>query len=345
MGLRPTKSAAARVHLLCHANPAGPDVRRLGFADLGEYMAFIRRQLGGDIALTYSRRLFEATEDQNRGGRRDDELRIRDLQGALDDPRTVAIIAVSGGGYFSRILPHVDFSPIARRRAPLWAFGFSEMTTLVNIVASYPQGRGVYWLCPNYLAWKIRPARAARAAFGEFWRMLPSMLGGSPRPDGPGALVDPRLRLTGRLVAGSVASDRVRLAGGCLSVLAAFVGGRLGRRVRPDGRWLAIEDINEAPYRIDRWLAALKLAGWFDRMAGVLVGDFHTKDDRDQSAAVGELLRFHLPPQRRLPVVLTRDFGHVWPMAPLSLNRPLELRVRGGRVEIVQANSPTGRVH
>ena len=127
-------------------------------------------------------------------------------------------------------------------------------------------------------------------------------------------------------------SGMVRLIGGCLAVLAAVLAGSVGRRLRPRNKWLFIEDIQEAPYRIDRHLAALKLAGWFDRIAGVLVGDFHTQEADTQNAVL-ELLRFHLPPERRLPIVTTRCFGHVWPLVPVPVNQPLRLSVR--RREVV----------
>jgi muramoyltetrapeptide carboxypeptidase LdcA involved in peptidoglycan recycling len=84
---------------------------------------------------------------------------------------------------------------------------------------------------------------------------------------------------------------------------------------------------------VDRYLAALQFAGWFERIAGVLVGDFHTKD-QDQQAAVLELLPYHVPRGRKLPIVKTRSFGHVWPMSPVMINRPLEMRVDGTAVAI-----------
>ncbi len=79
--------------------------------------------------------------------------------------------------------------------------------------------------------------------------------------------------------------------------------------------------------------AALKLAGWFDRVAGVLVGDFRMMH-ADTQPAVVELLRYHLPASRRVPVVTTRSFGHVWPMTPVLLNRPVRLASRGRTVTI-----------
>ena len=358
-------AAPRRVHLLSAANPVGPDLARFGFDGLVAYLAFIRAHLPDGLRLTASRAVLAAVEDVERGGRRGDARRLRDLQAALRDPHTPALVASNGGAYFSRILPHVDFSALARRRAPLTVFGFSELTGLVNVVASYPAGRGVYWLCPNYLAWTIRPAARARAAFGEFWRRLPEFIAqaGGPLPASSRVAISHReatlpsgpapLRgaasvreagwpgattlefdgcVRGRLAAGRVRSGPVRLVGGCISVLVALLTGPLARRIRPERRWLAIEDVREVAYRLDRHLASLKHAGWFERLAGLLIGDFHTSDQPDQSAALLELLRFHAP--RRLPIVVTRSFGHVWPMTPLALNRRLWLEARGGEVEI-----------
>ncbi len=324
------KEQPNRIHLIAHANPGTKDVKRFRFADTQAYLRFIREHLPAPCRLTCTPRLFDALEDQERGGRRDDAARIRDVQNALDDANTLAIVAAAGGAYFSRILPHLDFSPLARRRTPLWTLGFSEMTNFVNLVASYRGGRGLYWLCPNYLGWQIRPLSRARAAFAEFWQTLPHLLEGK-RPTGAKHL--PFTNIKGKLARGAARSGSIRLVGGCLSVLVAMLAGPLGRRLEHDGYWLAIEDLQEPPYRIDRHLATLKLAGWFERVAGVLVGAFHN-NDADQRAAVLELLKYHLPPKRRVPVVTTNSFGHVWPMMPLELNRRLKMTVSGRRVSI-----------
>lgn len=319
-----------RIHLIAHANPLGPDLARFGLRSVEEYVAFCRRSLARPWRLTCSTKLLKVVEEPWHGGRRDDVARIRDLQDALDDPRTAAIVAASGGAYFSRILPHVDFSGLTGRRAPLWALGFSEMTTLVGNIASYRCGRGLYWLCPNWLGSKIQPPQTAREALAEFWRVLPEILGGQT----PGEVQHLDLGpLHGRLVAGRARSGRVRLMGGCLAILAAVTSGPLGRRLRPDGKWLMLEDVRESPYRIDRHLAALKHAGWFERAAGLVLGDFHMLHE-DTQPAVLELLPYHLPAKRRLPVVITRAFGHVWPIVPVLLNRALRMDVRGGEVTI-----------
>jgi muramoyltetrapeptide carboxypeptidase len=321
---------ADRIHLIAHAGPAHNDLRAFGFRSGSEYLRFIRARLPANFRLTCCRRLLEAAEDEWHGGRCDDAARIRDLQEAISDPSTLALVAVNGGAYFSRILPHVDFSPLSRRRRALYAVGFSELSTLVNVVASYRCGRGLYWLCPNYLVWKLRPRRLALRAFEEFWRLLPEVLAGRTPQHAQHLHLGP---IRAELVSGRVRAGRINLIGGCLSVLAAVLAGAVGRRLRPEGKWLFIEDIQEVPYRVDRHLAAFKVAGWFERIAGLLVGDFHTTE-ADVQPAVLELLRFHLPRDRKLPIAVTRDFGHVWPMVPVWLGRPLRLEVQGRRLSI-----------
>ena len=323
-----------RIHLIAHANPLAPDAARFGLP-VKEYVAFAREHLPRSFNLTCATKVLNVVEDPWHGGRNDDTARIRDLQNALNDPRTLAIVAASGGAYFTRILPHLDFSPLAHRRTPLWALGFSEMTTLVGTVASYRYGRGLYWLCPNWLGSNIKPTEQARAALAEFWQTLPDVLAGQTPQHAEHLHFGP---LRGELVAGRLQSGRVRLVGGCLAVLAALMGSPLGRRLRPRGKWLIIEDIKESPYRIDRHLAALKLAGWFDVAAGVLVGDFRMLHE-DTQPAVLELLKYHLPAGRRVAVVATRSFGHVWPMVPVLLNRPLRMAVRGRMVTVEPAGS------
>ncbi len=319
-----------RVHLIAPATPLIDDARRLGFDDVAAYVAFVREHLPAPLRLTYSRRVLEARSDPHHGGRNDDPARIRDLQAAISDPRTRAIVASNGGAYFSRLLPDVDFSVLRHRRTPLWALGFSEISGLVNLVSRYRCGRGVYWLCPNWLAWEQRPRQETRDIAAAFWKSLGAILTGRVPVD-PGPLVFGPIE--GELVRGRARSGTVRLTGGCLAVLAALAGGRIGRRLRPNGHWLLLEDIKDPPYVLDRNLAALKAAGWFERAAGLIVGDFH-RLHTDTQPALLELLQHHLPRDRTYPVVRSRSFGHVWPAPPIALNRRVPLRVSGRKVAV-----------
>ncbi len=59
------------------------------------------------------------------------------------------------------------------------------------------------------------------------------------------------------------------LVGGCLSIIVSL----LGTPFEPDfnGKVIFLEDINEPPYRWDRMLTQLKLAGKFDNVKGLII--------------------------------------------------------------------------
>ncbi|MPM31018.1 Murein tetrapeptide carboxypeptidase [bioreactor metagenome] len=69
------------------------------------------------------------------------------------------------------------------------------------------------------------------------------------------------------------------LVGGNLSVLYSM----LGSSSLPDmsGKILFLEDLDEYLYHIDRMLVALKRAGVFDKLAGVVVGTMSEMHDND----------------------------------------------------------------
>lgn len=327
---RPPRSPN-RIHLIAPANPLRLDLPLFGVETVDAYVALVKEYLPPDLRLTYDRRVLHAEEFPWNGGRQDDVARIRDLQRAIDDPQTLALVAANGGAYLTRLLPHLRLDALQKRAQPLWVMGFSEISTLVAWFGSQRAGRGLYWLCPNWLGHRIKPVDAARAAFAEFWRTLPTVLADRRPTDCQYLDFGP---ICGELVQGRVTSGRVRLVGGCLAVIANAIGGELGRSIRPAGKWIFLEDVKESPYRIDRHLAALKLAGWFERAAGVILGDFRMTHHDTQPATL-DILRYHLPRDRKVPIVLSRSFGHTWPMVPIAVNRPVPLTVRRREVTIV----------
>ncbi len=62
-----------------------------------------------------------------------------------------------------------------------------------------------------------------------------------------------------------------RLYGGCLSLLVASLGTDF--EIKTDDTVLFIEDVAEKPYRIDRMLMQLRMAGKFDRVRGIIFGE------------------------------------------------------------------------
>jgi muramoyltetrapeptide carboxypeptidase len=62
------------------------------------------------------------------------------------------------------------------------------------------------------------------------------------------------------------------MAGGNLTTLCHLVGTPFAPNFK--GKILLLEDVGEMPYRIDRMLTQMKLAGCFNDMAGLILGTF-----------------------------------------------------------------------
>jgi len=334
------------IHITSVGSSAADDVARLGVRSVREMLDLIGGVVGPAYRVTGAARIIMAPVHEERGGRTDDAARAADVQAALADDDVAALVCLRGGSWFVRILPMIDFDVLRRRRLPIFVFGFSEMTALVGVAGAYPKCIGLYDLCPGFLFGGVQrraernaarltrgmevppeqyPAFATgwaaaqyRQRFLEFFREVVDIVEGRGSPRRP----------SGRVIQGKLPRrSAVTVVGGNLSLVESLLGSRHASAFETRGRWLALEEINESPDRFDRMMAALRLAGLFDRAEGILLGDFHdnAKDLRAASLAV---LRHHLPTRRRLPIVRLDNFGHVWPIAPLPLHRRLTLVVQ-----------------
>ncbi|MCG3129484.1 MAG: hypothetical protein FLDDKLPJ_00217 [Phycisphaerae bacterium] len=331
------------IHVCAPAGSCRRYLEGLGAPSAAAFLDRIRSWLGGDFTVTGNERLIETDEDDRRGGRWDDAARAEDLMQAFADGATRAIVALRGGAWLTRALPRIDFSLLDRRSAPVTVFGFSEITSLVNLVACRRFGRGILDLGPAFIHYGLKrfdaryagadaapDAAELEARTARYFADVRAMLtgAGSSRP------------LPIRVLEGAIARGaRVRFVGGNLAVLAAALARRdfeeriFGGTRDGDGdttvRWLVLEDVNEAPYRIDRLLAHLTLAEVWRRVDGVLLGNFHHGAE-DLLDAVLSLLPHHLGADRRLPVVGCDRIGHVWPMSPLPVNFPIRVDLDPG---------------
>ena len=114
------------------------------------------------------------------------------------------------------------------------------------------------------------------------------------------------------------------LIGGNLSMLAAAVGTKYD--FVTDGKIFVLEDIGEEPYRIDRMLSQLKLAGKFDNVAGIILGDFNNCEILGKpTLTIHQLVEEIIKPLRK-PTIYNYQSGHCMPMIslPLGVNARLD---------------------
>lgn len=323
-----------RIHLIAPAGACRTFTEALGFDSSAQLVKLVQDVIGDRYRVTADHAILEAGEDERLGGRGDDGARVHDINMALADGDVAAVVALRGGAWMVRLIPRIDFSALERRAAPVALFGFSELTPLVNIVAGYRQGRGIYDMGPAFLGYGLRRYAAQlgysdpsgwakeqlRPQFEDYLRDVVGMIEGR----GTTRSIEAKL-LRGALPS---TSESIRIAGGNLTVLSTMVGTPWDAFIRPRRRWLMLEDFNDKLERVDRFLAHLTLAGYWEDCPGLLLGDFH-QGDVDQRPAVLELLEFHLPRNSDMPVLTTGVVGHTWPMSPLPLNTPLRLMPLG----------------
>lgn len=124
------------------------------------------------------------------------------------------------------------------------------------------------------------------------------------------------------------------MMGGCLSMLVTTLG--TPYEIDTRGKLLFIEEVGERPYRVERMLTHLKMAGKLDRPAGVVFGDFTRCEDdgsRDVKEIIGEL--FH---DASYPVVTGMRAGHG--RENLALPFGAKMRLDGDQATLALLESP-----
>ena len=242
-----------------------------------------------------------------------DERRIDELLAAIADPEARAIVLARGGYGLTRLLPFVDPALIARRPVPI--VGFSDGTALL---AQSARAGVVSVHGPVVTQMSALPPGDHQALF----RLL--------EDPNPGILMND---LVG-LVPGRV---RGPLLGGNLEVFSRL----LGTPFLPDlaGAILFLEDLGERPYRVDRLITHLDLAGVFSAVAGVVIGDFsgclEPEPTRLASPSADQVIEERLG-RLAIPVATSAPIGHGSRNIALPYGALAELDTRFGTLTAVE---------
>jgi len=232
-----------------------------------------------------------------------DAQRAADLNGAMGNPGLDAIVFARGGYGCGRILEDLDFSPLKSR--PKLFLGYSDLTVFYAALIRATGIAGFYG--PMVLNYN-RPGKEFREQ--SLWSVLERRPGWN------------RFRLSRRGVLRE-GSGEGKLVGGCLSLLVSLLGTRFDLDTR--GAILFWEEVDEEPYRIDRMLNQLRMAGKFRELRGMVVGRLERCEPKGRTPGLplSEILSDHLR-GTRFPVLLDFPAGH----APGKLTLPLGLPAR-----------------
>lgn len=213
--------------------------------------------------------------------------RAREFNNMLLDKEVQAIFAVRGGYGSMQLLDELDENAIAL--GPKIVMGYSDITALLI---------GLY----QKYSWVTFHGPMVSKDFGgqsyeprSFTKILTK-----PLPAGP---VDSRS--TQVLVPGVA---RGRLLGGCMSLIVSLLG--TPWELDTNGAILFLEDINEKPYKLDRMITQLKLAGKFKNVKAIIFGEM-TACEPDLAAGydLRELLT-DLTKDLNIPIIFGLHAGH-----------------------------------
>lgn len=218
-----------------------------------------------------------------------DEERANDVMSLFCDENIDILMALKGGYGSARILDLLDFDIISKNKKPL--MGFSDTTALQL---------GLWAKC-GLKSWTGLSPRRDVAKNTSIDKMLEKsfdacMKGGSMSLNLQ-SLTPHHLNTTGTLI------------GGTLSLVSELIGTPYQPKFK--GCLLFLEDVMEEPYKIDRMLTQLRLAGIFNDVSGVIFGDFYKCVSEDENdGTITEVLLDLAERIPNTPMWMGLPYGH-----------------------------------
>jgi muramoyltetrapeptide carboxypeptidase len=238
----------------------------------------------------------------------DDAVRAKDFRAAWLDPSYKAVFCARGGYGAQRMLQHLDVDELTSAE-PKLLVGFSDVTALHEIF----NAAGVVTI-HGPMAAAVEQLRTATSS-ERLQQLLfePESIGNLLAPGQPAVLTNGRAEGL--------------LRGGNVALLAAGLGTPTSH---PGVGIVVLEDVGEDAYRLDRLLTQLLRAGWFDHVAGLVLGDFSEADDPELVAAV---LAERLGPLG-VPAVAGAAIGHERTNLAVPLGAPAVLNAGAGTLTL-----------
>ena len=211
-----------------------------------------------------------------------DAERADQLNAMFGDPEVRAVMCARGGYGALRILDRLDYALMASYPKPL--IGFSDATALHQAV--YKRCGMATFHGPTVTTLGRSNQAGRRSWFQALTRVQMQSIA-MPRAD--------------FLIPG--VAEGV-LVGGNLTVLSHLIGTPFW--VPLNAKLLFIEEVGEAPYRIDRMLFQMKMAGLLEGLAGVVLGGF---ERCGQLGIIHQMARTFFEEQD-IPVAAGLPMGH-----------------------------------
>lgn len=239
--------------------------------------------------------------------------RANDVNWMFADDSVDAIFCLRGGYGTPRILPFLDYDMVARN--PKVFLGFSDITAI--LIALHVKAGLIGFHGPTARIF-------TDYTLAEFNKVLMqptanTIIGAPPAIEIRAGVVESDNRIT-RFAGGTATGP---LLGGNLSLIVTLIG----TPYEPDfnGRILFIEETHEEPYRVDRMLTQLWLAGKLQQTAGIVFGKITKSETSMNTFSIEEVIRMRCG-SLGVPVIRGLMIGHVkdQTVVPIGVNARLD---------------------
>ena len=224
-----------------------------------------------------------------------DTQRLADLHYMFKNKQIKAIFSIRGGYGSGRLLDKIDYKLI--RNNPKIFVGYSDINALQ--LAFFAKA-GLITFAGPMVAVDFHDEVSAFTEEG-FWRTITSN-------KKIGKLLNPRKEKFYVLNKGRATG---RILGGNLSLLNSLMGTEYLPKLKD--AILLLEDIHEAPYRIDRMLNQLRLTKILKQIRGIILGHFVDcveSDPTKQTFTLNEVIVEYFQGQK-IPVLYNVKHGHI----------------------------------
>lgn len=245
-----------------------------------------------------------------------DEIRANDINKMFEDKSIKGIFAMRGGYGAPRILDKLDYDMI--KKNPKVFAGYSDITALHNVFNQKCELITFHTPMPSTEIYKGVDEYTLDYFKKNIFSDIP--LGVLKNPDGQ----DLKTLVTGE-------AEGI-LVGGNLSLVASSLG--TPYEIDTRGKILFLEEIEEYPYKIDRMLVQLKLAGKFKEAAGIILGAWTNCEAKegDNSLTLMEVFEEIIIPENKT-TIYNLACGHCMPTISLPLGT--KIKINGYKSEII----------
>ena len=217
-----------------------------------------------------------------------DRQRLEDLQNFLDNPQIKAIFFSRGGYGLMRLLPYINLTKFCKY--PKILIGFSDITSLLIYIYQQTLFPTIHGPMLNSFS-----KYNQNDSLNYLYKLL---------------FIDENIEYNISTSEYNIhGNSEGTIVGGNLSIIYSLQG--TPYEINTHNKILFIEDVNENIYHIERMLLNLKYSGKFDRLKGLIVGNFINIKDTVPSFGMNvEEVILNILKNYNFPIIFNFPAGH-----------------------------------